>query len=1064
MSLPKLKSKLELHGAAATSSPHSLVYLPSSSKSNNNSSSNKNENENEDKSILYASNCIINIAKPIRDDEEERREEGKNDKGGDGGDDGGNGNGEDDENDQNDANDVLYNVNKTLRTCTIPRQKDCMMRSITTMKLLTPVTTLPATSTASKMNINIVACAYSDGTLTLWKQVKNETSNYNRDKDDDDDDDCCCWEEEVIVGTTVGDEGETILHGPQDGESERLDFDSITDVDGVYKILLESKSESESGAIQMKIQAIILTSSSVGVKCYKYETTSSSTSSASASAPASAPAPVSSAEGQKQIQTSYAKVATYPTSSIKVTKGMKDQNQIILAVGTAMPRHNRIHFYTLCNENMNINENANGKGGWKHQGSLLGHLGWVTCLDWLKDYNNDDGGGGGEHMMLASGSHDARIRLWKFHPGVVCNEEDVIVATEGGVGGGESSRGEDDQGDHDDDDENDDGDDLVEEGEARMYIRYKTNDGTMMESAVTLEALLIGHEESVTAVSWRPMSNTPCLISSSMDRSILIWMEENDYTTSDTTTATIEGVGNVWAPVTRVGTAGGILGGSVGSSLLGFVNVMWNGNGSEIIGHGYGGAIYFWSRRGNNEIDRWRANPCITGHFRGCNDISWEVSEGLYLLSAGLDQTCRLWTHLPLPTKSRIWREVGRPQVHGYDLNTVACIGDGNTEMKHRFVSGADEKEARSFDAPISTVKLLNLIHGRVNQDGVDKNRIERAFIPSLGLSNRATADDAMEEDSYGNTAQDNLILNSSDIKPTKISLNSVKKMLSILPHERDLGVTSLWPEIRKLYGHQTELVCLATNAGQCGGEGDKVFLASSCKARDAENASIRMWDVERNMCLDVLKDGHKSTVTSLSFSSDGRFLASSGKDRRLCLWRRCDTNEGTKFVLALLVESAHKRIVWSLDFCPSDPSLLCTGSRDGYLKLWRIADGDDGQLSIKELHRWEPSNKTSKKVEPITAIAFAPLSLQLSSILAVGLESGLLEVWAVPLDVNGSTISCSLMHSIPATSCHIGSVKKLAWKPVIKSSTSDGNKWECTLASCGTDHGVRIYRMNEVN
>eukprot|EP00551_Chaetoceros_affinis_P011591 CAMPEP_0203662444 /NCGR_PEP_ID=MMETSP0090-20130426/406_1 /ASSEMBLY_ACC=CAM_ASM_001088 /TAXON_ID=426623 /ORGANISM="Chaetoceros affinis, Strain CCMP159" /LENGTH=969 /DNA_ID=CAMNT_0050525227 /DNA_START=31 /DNA_END=2937 /DNA_ORIENTATION=- len=969
------------------------------------------------------------------------------------------------------------------------------------MKLLTRI---PSTNTTTPEGeedqqqgvgryLNIIACAYSDGTLTLWKQNKNTCGG---DSDD-------CWEEEIIVGTTLGDDGET-KQGPRVTTTNTTStttngdecFDSITDVDGVYKY----KNDNRNGN---QIQAIIITSSSMGVKCYKCssyhenKTTGTSTST----------------ECQKR-QITYTKIANYPTASIKITAGgaststscMKDQ--IILAVGTAMPRHNRIHLYSLSSVNMMGDNNGNGIDGdndngdeegasWKHQGSLLGHLGWVSCLDWL-DVDAD----AGSYMLLASGSHDARIRLWKFHPLVGCDEnafatteEQQAIGVDGdreGAGGLEEGQGGDD--------ESDEGDDLVEEGEARMFIRYKKIDGTMVESAVTLEALLIGHEENVTAVSWRPMSPNPCLISSSMDRSILIWMEENDYTTSTADTATgtatiIEGVGNVWAPVTRVGTAGGILGGSVGSSLLGFVNVVWDGRGRQIIGHGYGGALYFWSRRGNSEMERWRANPCITGHFRGCSDISWEVSEGLYLLSAGLDQTCRLWTHLPLSsslptTESRIWREVGRPQVHGYDLNTVACIGDGKNEMKHRFVSGADEKEARSFDAPISTVKLLNFLHGHgsIIQDEEEKNRIERAFIPSLGLSNRATADDAMEEDSYGNTVQDHGITNGSGDQ-SAASLNSVKTMLEYLPHERDLGVTSLWPEIRKLYGHQTELVCLATNAGRSdsskggSGKGDKVFLASSCKARDAENASIRIWDVERNMCVDILKDGHKSTVTALSFSSDGRFLASSGKDRRLCLWKRCDgastatatggedNDGGTKFVLALLVESAHKRIVWSLDFCPSDPTLLCTGSRDGYLKLWRVQDEDVGgdgsngqlQLAIQELHRWQPqtSNQTStsksKRVEPITAVAFAPLPLQSksksSSILALGLESGLVEIWAVPLlgtakddETTTTGISCRLIHLVPTTDCHIGPVKKLAWKPVKKSisnaSTATTTKW----------------------
>lgn len=50
------------------------------------------------------------------------------------------------------------------------------------------------------------------------------------------------------------------------------------------------------------------------------------------------------------------------------------------------------------------------------------------------------------------------------------------------------------------------------------------------------------------------------------------------------------------------------------------------------------------------------------------------------------------------------WHEISRPQVHGHDINCVAIIqGKGN----HRFVSGADEKVARVFEAPLSFLKTL---------------------------------------------------------------------------------------------------------------------------------------------------------------------------------------------------------------------------------------------------------------------------------------------------------------------------------------------------------------------
>ena len=98
---------------------------------------------------------------------------------------------------------------------------------------------------------------------------------------------------------------------------------------------------------------------------------------------------------------------------------------------------------------------------------------------------------------------------------------------------------------------------------------------------------------------------------------------------------------------------------------------------------------------------RWVADPCITGHFRSVEDMAWDPN-GEYLLTTSSDQTTRLWTEVPVsndPDQCR-WVEVGRPQVHGYDMTSIVCIGgqDNSTndgEPCHRFVSGADEKVLR---------------------------------------------------------------------------------------------------------------------------------------------------------------------------------------------------------------------------------------------------------------------------------------------------------------------------------------------------------------------------------
>lgn len=100
------------------------------------------------------------------------------------------------------------------------------------------------------------------------------------------------------------------------------------------------------------------------------------------------------------------------------------------------------------------------------------------------------------------------------------------------------------------------------------------------------------------------------------------------------------------------------------------------------------------------------------------------------------------------------WHEVGRPQVHGYDLLGVVSLGP------LRFVSIADEKVARVFGAPrsfVNTVRGLGVVDLEVDEvrsrqssvnDPVIQNVCTKqetlpvsASVPPLGLSNKAISD-----------------------------------------------------------------------------------------------------------------------------------------------------------------------------------------------------------------------------------------------------------------------------------------------------------------------------------
>ena len=102
----------------------------------------------------------------------------------------------------------------------------------------------------------------------------------------------------------------------------------------------------------------------------------------------------------------------------------------------------------------------------------------------------------------------------------------------------------------------------------------------------------------------------------------------------------------------------------------------------------------------------WNPGVVCSGHFDAVEDLAWEPA-GRFLISVSADQTARLhapWMHSvegPIT-----WHEIARPQIHGYDLSSIAVLGP------FRYASGAEEKIIRVFEAPNNFRANLNRICG----------------------------------------------------------------------------------------------------------------------------------------------------------------------------------------------------------------------------------------------------------------------------------------------------------------------------------------------------------------
>ena len=88
-----------------------------------------------------------------------------------------------------------------------------------------------------------------------------------------------------------------------------------------------------------------------------------------------------------------------------------------------------------------------------------------------------------------------------------------------------------------------------------------------------------------------------------------------------------------------------------------------------------------------------------------------------------MDQTTRIHGAIPSSSSttpsSRVWHELARPQVHGYDLVGATWLGPWT------FASVADEKVTRIFEAPrafVETVKELGVRGIVENNVGSQKN------------------------------------------------------------------------------------------------------------------------------------------------------------------------------------------------------------------------------------------------------------------------------------------------------------------------------------------------------
>ncbi|CAG8548001.1 9078_t:CDS:10 [Acaulospora morrowiae] len=692
--------------------------------------------------------------------------------------------------------------------------------------------------------------------------------------------------------------------------------------------------------------------------------------------------------------------------------------------------------------------------------SLQGHENWIRSLSFATYTSKDDvisapNSNILQHhrlkdgdLLLASASQDKYVRLWKFsHNGETSKSGNLEEVNVDEVKSNEGSK----------DIERLSIKELLENiqdntgSNKKIQLSTKAhiievdvlsegnNENIKKKYSVMFEALLIGHDDWIYSVCWQP----PCaikddkgndvyhqpmsILTSSSDKSMIIWKPEPET--------------GIWVNLARMG--------GIGGYASGFFGGLYGPNGNYALAHGHTGAFHLWKNLNEEENQDWQPQVSISGHFNSVQDLDWDP-KFRYLVSVSLDQTARLFA----PWNRRInesdggdekrpsittWHEISRPQIHGYDIYCLSFIN------QWQYVSGADEKILRVFDAPKNFVQSLAKITGQHSILGELESRPVGANLPPLGLSNKAISSSDIEKSLESLQEEDDFLNRQIPAHTSSITLNSLKTF-DRPPFEEQLLQNTLWPEIDKLYGHGYELrsVC-ASHDGK--------YIACACKATTNEHAIIRMYNTStwKELSNSSLKS-HTLTVTKIRFSHNDKWILAVSRDRFWSLYERTDDKE----IPYKLVDKnkAHARIIWDCSWSHDD-LLFATASRDKTVKVWRQADNSQNKI------QWECIS-TIKLNEAVTAIDFAPRLIGKSYYVAVGLESGKvflfksaddqLERWSLALEVDKDE-------------CHVESVNRiiLSDSEYIDSGLteeSDERKVKLRLVSCGSDYCVRMLSL----
>ena len=136
--------------------------------------------------------------------------------------------------------------------------------------------------------------------------------------------------------------------------------------------------------------------------------------------------------------------------------------------------------------------------------------------------------------------------------------------------------------------------------------------------------------------------------------------------------------------------------------------------------------------------------------------------------------------------------------------------------------------------------------------------------------------------------------------------------------------------------------------------DGAKIATASG----GGTGATVQVWNVPHSSLIASF-NGHVGAVFSVTWSTDGNFIASAGNDKTVRIW---DINLQKE----VLTYQDHMDAVNTVAWCPTNPSILASGSNDKTVRIWT-------SFGIT-LHTYD------KHLDSVTSITWSPDGTRIAS------------------------------------------------------------------------------------